>query len=67
MRPPFGAHGAGPPPPGAVDTRGLLAFGDPITEVWAVALSGTAIASGLIGLSGLGSRIAYRYIYGDEM
>ena len=33
----------------------------------AVALSGTAIASGLIGLSGLGSRIAYRYIYEDGL
>ena len=33
----------------------------------AVALSGTAIASGLIGLSSLGSRIAYRYIYEDGM
>ena len=31
-----------------------------------VALSGTAIASVLIGLSSLGSRIAYEYIYGTE-
>ena len=53
MRPPFGAHGAGPPPPGSVDTRGLLAFGDPITEAWAVALSGSGRSIG--GGSGQGT------------
>ena len=31
-----------------------------------VALSGTAIASVFIGLSSLGSRIAYQFIYGDD-
>ena len=31
-----------------------------------VALSGTAIASVFMGLSSLGSRIAYQFIYGDD-